>query len=63
MKAAVSAGGVSPSPLKLRGVEAALAGKTPADIEAVCGTLENEIDPTPTFMPRQITVPGWLQSW
>ena len=32
-----SAGGVSPSPL-LRGVEAALAGKTPADIEAVCGT-------------------------
>ena len=45
IRAAVSAGGVSPSPLKLRGVEAALAGKTPADIEAVCGTLENEIDP------------------
>ena len=41
----MSAGGVSPSPLKLRGVEAALVGKTPADIEAVCGTLRDEIDP------------------
>ncbi|MGB0632046.1 MAG: FAD binding domain-containing protein [Alphaproteobacteria bacterium] len=44
-RAAVSAGGVSPSPVKLRGLEAALAGKGTGDIEAACGALENEIDP------------------
>lgn len=44
-RAAVSAGGVAPSPVKLRGVEAALAGRQADDLDAAFEGLGDEIDP------------------
>lgn len=46
-RAALSAGGVAPAPVKLRAVEAALAGKRPDGpaVEAAIAGLDDEIDP------------------
>ena len=45
VKAAVSAGGVAPCPLKLRGVELALKGSKPAELSSALDGLDEEIDP------------------
>ena len=45
VRAAVSAGGVAPSPVKLRGVEKELVGRQSSDLETAFDGLGDEIDP------------------
>ncbi|MEE2996276.1 MAG: FAD binding domain-containing protein [Pseudomonadota bacterium] len=44
-RAAITAGGVAPSPVKLRGVEKALIGRLPKDLGPALDALDDEIDP------------------
>lgn len=44
-RAAITAGGVAPSPVKLRGVEEALIGRLPKDLGPALDALDDEIDP------------------
>ena len=44
-RAAITAGGVAPSPVKLRGVEEALIGRLPKDLGPALDGLDDEIDP------------------
>ena len=45
LRAAVSAGGVAPSPVKLHGVEAALTGRSAGDFDEALAGMDEEIDP------------------